>query len=45
VKVFEKVLNAIQNKTQNGHAIANAQNKVSLAAAKREIETMLKEIK
>jgi hypothetical protein len=45
MSAFFKVLEAIQSKSQNGHAIANTKNKISLAAAKRKIETMLKEIK
>jgi|LGOV01.1.fsa_nt_gb hypothetical protein len=45
MKAFNKVLQAIQNKPQNGHAIANAQNKVSLAKANKEIKTMMGSLK
>ena len=45
MKAFTKVLEAIQGKPQNGHAIASAQNKVSLARANKEIKTLLENIK
>ncbi|WP_373069879.1 hypothetical protein [Sulfurimonas sp.] len=42
MSAFNKVLEAIQGKPQNGHALANLQNKASLAKAKKEIEEMLR---
>ena len=41
MKAFNKVLQAIQNTPQNGHAIANQQNKLSLAKANTEIRKMM----
>lgn len=41
MRVYFKVLEAIQNKPQNGHAIANAQNKLSLAKANEDFKKML----
>lgn len=40
--VYEKVLNIIVGGQANGHAVANQLNKLSLAKAKSEIETLLK---
>jgi hypothetical protein len=42
MSVYYKVLCAIQNRPQNGHAIANQQNKLSLAKARRELEKMMR---
>jgi len=44
MKVFEKVLNAIENKQINGHAVANQKNRLSLAKANLEIRDMLSKI-
>ena len=41
---YDKVLIAIQNKPQNGHAIANQQNKINLKIANLEIENMISSI-
>ena len=45
MKVFYKVLEAIKGKTQNGHAIANAKNIISLTKADKEIKKMIGESK
>lgn len=41
MKVFQKVLIAMQGRPQNGHALANAKNKITLAQAKKDIEKKL----
>lgn len=41
MSVYEKVLNAIENKHVNGHALINQKNKLSLASAQKEIREML----
>lgn len=41
MSAYTKVLEAIRGKRENGHAIANAKNRISLASAKRDIEKMM----
>jgi len=41
MKVFNKVLEHIQGKKENGHAIANQKNKLSLVVANEEIKKMM----
>lgn len=41
MKAFDKVLEAIKGKTQNGHALANQKNIVSLTKANAEIMEMI----
>jgi hypothetical protein len=45
VRVFDKVLEKIVGKPENGHAIANAKNKIALAQAHKEISDMFDDIK
>lgn len=45
MKVFNKVLEAMQNKPLNGHALCNIANRKSLAIAKKEIEEMMEKLK
>lgn len=40
MSAYLKVLEAIKGSKNNGHAEANRQNKISLAKAKKEIESM-----
>ena len=41
MKAFDKVLQVIQNQPQNGHAVANQKNKISLLIASLEIKEMM----
>jgi len=41
MRVYLRVLGLIQGTPQNGHAIANQENTLSLAIAKKEIDKIL----
>jgi len=41
MSVFNKVLEAMQNRPVNGHAAINIQNRFALANAKKEIEELM----
>jgi len=42
MSAFYKVLEAMQNRPQNGHALANTQNIEILTKAKKDIQEMLR---
>ena len=44
MSAYNKVLNAIQGKPENGHAIANQKNEVSLRKANSDIGDMFKRV-
>ncbi len=41
MRVFSKIQNILRGAKENGHAVANQKNKVSLQRAKKEIESLL----